>query len=86
MRQFPHLTEEQKKTPAGREAQKKTWTVLLQCFSCKRRFAVRRATMDRLPLTPYVACLHCGAEPSSSPFKQLHLLLDMRDDSREPRR
>lgn len=83
MSNHPRLDEWPKDSPATRSLRQKTWTVVLRCFSCSRRFAVRKVTLDRLALASQVPCLHCGADPAGSPMKQVHKIIDMRDDSAE---
>ncbi|HTM09847.1 MAG TPA: hypothetical protein VL754_15790 [Verrucomicrobiae bacterium] len=68
---------------ATRSLRQKTWTVVLRCRACQRRFAVKRVTLDRLALAPQVLhCVFCGAQPhlSSDTPAALHQIVDMRED------
>lgn len=65
---------------------KKTWTVVLRCHECRRRFALKKIHLDRIALIPQVAtCPHCSAHPSLAPTSdrgdiKLHSILDLRED------
>jgi len=66
----------------------KTWTVVLRCFRCNRRFAVKEIHLDRIALVPQVTpCIHCGAEPIEAPegwqgvHNKLHRILDLREEA-----
>jgi len=66
---------------------KKTWTVVLRCFRCNGRFAVKQVHLDRIALVPQVTpCDHCSAEPIFAPegwrglHNNLHRILDLRED------
>ncbi|HTM09572.1 MAG TPA: hypothetical protein VL754_14400 [Verrucomicrobiae bacterium] len=76
-----NISEWPRNSAATRALREKSWTVVLRCYGCRRRFAVRRVTVDRLALTPHVPCIHCSAQPSSSPRMQIHTILDMREDT-----
>lgn len=68
---------------ATRSLRQKTWTVVLRCRACQRRFAVKCVPLDRLALAPQVLhCVFCGAQPHLSPNTPaaLHQIVDMRED------
>jgi hypothetical protein len=67
----------------------KTWTVVLRCFRCHKRFAVKEIHLDRIALVPQVTpCAHCSAEPIFVPegwhglHNKLHHILDLREETR----
>ncbi|HEY3304362.1 MAG TPA: hypothetical protein VGL70_12575 [Candidatus Binatia bacterium] len=66
---------------------KKTWIVVLRCFRCNGRFAVKGVHLDRIALIPQVTpCAHCSAEPIFAPegwhgiHNKLHRILDLREE------
>jgi hypothetical protein len=67
---------------ATRSLRQKTWTVVLRCRACQRRFAIKRVPIDRLALAPQVMhCTFCGAQPHLSPDgRELHHIIDMREE------
>jgi predicted RNA-binding Zn-ribbon protein involved in translation (DUF1610 family) len=43
---------------------KKTWTVVFRCQSCRGRFIIRRATVERINLLQSAyTCPNCGTRP-----------------------
>jgi hypothetical protein len=70
---------------ATRALRQKTWTVILRCRACQRRFAVRSVPIDRLALAPQVMhCAFCGAQPHLSGDGgpgALHKIIDMWEES-----
>jgi hypothetical protein len=70
---------------ATRALRQKTWTVVLRCRACRRRFAVKNVPIDRLALAPQVMhCFYCGAQPHLSGgggSGALHNIIDMREES-----
>jgi len=67
---------------ATRALRQKTWTVILRCYFCHRRFTVHSVTLDRLALIPHaVECARCGALPSASPRNLIHMIIDMREEA-----
>src|SRR3954464_3487872 len=80
MPQLPYIPDNSSATRSLRE---KTWTVVLRCHACNRRFAVANVTIDRLALAPQVThCVHCGAQPrlaeAGNGESRLHVIIDMR--------
>jgi len=70
---------------ATRALRQKTWTVVLRCRACQRRFAVKSVPIDRLALAPQVMhCVYCGAQPHLSgdgASGQFHKIIDMREET-----
>lgn len=61
--------------------------MILRCYECRSRFAVRKVTVDRLALAPQVTpCAHCGAQPDASTWMKVHHIFDMREDTHTPDR
>jgi hypothetical protein len=77
--------------PVTQPLRNKTWTVVLRCFNCSRRFAVKEVHLDRIALIPQVTpCAHCNAEPIVAPegwhgfHNNLHRILDLREEGHPP--
>lgn len=65
-----------------------TWTVVLRCHDCKRRFSVAGVSIDRIALIPQATpCDHCRAKSAVSPGfpfeSKLHQIIDLRKDGLE---
>src|ERR1043166_4971058 len=67
---------------ATRTIRQKSWTVVLRCYACQRRFSVGKITLDRLALAPQVTpCTHCGAQPDATTWMKGHHIMDLREDT-----
>ena len=67
---------------ATRTIRQKSWTVVLRCCACQRRFSVGKITIDRLALAPQVTpCAHCGAQPDPTTSMKVHHIMDLREDT-----
>ena len=88
MPRLSNIPEWPSNSSATRSLRQKTWTVMLRCRSCQRRFAVKHVPLDRLALAPQVMhCVFCGAQPQLTPEgapATLHQIVDIHEDrSRE---
>jgi rRNA maturation endonuclease Nob1 len=67
---------------ATRTIRQKSWTVVLRCYACQRRFSVGKITLDRLALAPQATpCAHCGAQPDATTWMKVHHIMDLREDT-----
>jgi len=67
---------------ATRTIRQKSWTVVLRCYACQRRFSVGKITLDRLALAPQITpCAHCGAQSDVTTSMKVHHIMDLREDT-----
>jgi len=82
MRKIADTIEWPRNSETTRALRQKSWTVVLRCYKCSRRFAVAKVTVDRLAFAPQVTpCMHCGAQPGGAPDLKVHHILDLREDT-----
>jgi hypothetical protein len=82
MRPLKDINEWPGDSAATRAIRRKSWTVVLRCYACQRRFSVGKITVDRLALVPQATpCAHCGAQPDATTWMQVHHIMDLREDT-----
>ena len=83
---MPRAKEVPLESPATMALRKKTWTIVLRCYECNGRFAVKRVPLDRIAsLAEVTPCSHCDAHalvaaPGHSSENKLHRIMDLRQD------
>lgn len=82
MRRNTDIPEWPRNSETTRALRQKTWTVVLRCYRCARRFALAKVALDRLALAPQITpCPHCGAQPVAAPEVNIHRIVDLREDT-----
>jgi hypothetical protein len=82
MKRIAELTEWPRNSETTRALREKSWTVVLRCYGCARRFALAKVSLDRLALAPQITpCPHCGVQPAAAPEVRVHRILDLREDT-----
>jgi hypothetical protein len=83
---MPRAKEVPLESPATMALRSKTWTIVLRCYECNRRFAVKMVPLDRIASVAEVTpCPHCAthavvAAAGGSAGNKLHRILDLRQD------